>query len=160
MVEKIINDLVLPTSSILFNILPTHLMLQSHHQDWIKHPCFHSTWAHLILEMKAMSFYNLFTDLYSPTRLVIFNHSDVIVKCVTNNLFLMVTMASTLKKTYSTYTIIESKSFLCATCVSEANGTGLDITILCATLSLKCLWKCPSTFMPLRHTELHLSLNF
>ena len=44
-----------------------------------QHPHFQSTLADLILEMKVMSFYNLFTDLYSPTRLVIFNRSDVII---------------------------------------------------------------------------------
>lgn len=56
----------------------THL-LQPYPQDCEKHPHFHSTWADLILGKKAMSFYDLFTDLYSPTRLVIINHSDVII---------------------------------------------------------------------------------
>lgn len=127
-------------------------------KTWVKHPRFHSTWAHLILEMKAKLFYPLFTDLYSPTRLAIINHSNVIVRCATNNLFLMVILASTLKKTHSTSTIIESKSFLHA-CVSEDDRAMLDITILCVTLFLKCLWKCPTTFISLHPTELRLSLN-
>ena len=57
----------------------THL-LQPYPQDCEKCPHFHSTWAELILEEKAMSFHDLFTDLYSPTRLVIINHSDVIIR--------------------------------------------------------------------------------